>query len=407
MCGALGACTSSGEPPLRLGTTYTVEQSGALALLDSLARPTLTTVVGPSGQILAAAARGDLDVVITHAPSLEQRLLLAPGHVLLACPFVASRFAIVGPAADPAHVGAAPSAADAFRRIAAAAGPFVSRGDSSGTHVKELALWQAAHLRPAGAWYIQSGADQVTTLHVADESDASALADLPTLAKLTGLRLHVLFATDTALTNPYTLYVVNKPGPGPRATAEAFARWAMSVARPRILELRLPDGTPGFVTRGGECAARDTTARSAGASAEPRSERALAPPVAPAPAAVLLGRWDYFPASRAPATQAPALGGGLQVTLEFDSVSGGTAYGRVRRWFAGDVGISPRAFGQVVGRVIGGEVELTLSRPQLIIVRAALVGRDTLAITTSRIGSDPGPFAQDPGAKFVRTNATE
>src|SRR3989454_11313367 len=59
MCGALGACTSSGEPPLRLGTTYTVEQSGALALLDSLARPTPTTVVGPSGQILAAAARGD------------------------------------------------------------------------------------------------------------------------------------------------------------------------------------------------------------------------------------------------------------------------------------------------------------------------------------------------------------
>ena len=411
MCGALGACTSSGEPPLRLGTTYTVEQSGALALLDSLARPTLTTVVGPSGQILGAAARGDLDVVITHAPSLEQRLLLAPGHVLLACPFVASRFAIVGPAADPAHVGAAPSAADAFRRIAAAAGPFVSRGDSSGTHVKELALWQAAHVRPAGAWYIQSGADQVTTLHVADERDAYALADLPTLAKLTGLRLQVLFATDTALTHPYTLYVVIKPGPGPdpgpRATAEAFARWAMSVARPRILELRLPDGTPGFVTRGGECAAPDTTARSAGASAEPRSERALAPPVAPAPAAVLLGRWDYFPASRAPATQAPALGGGLQVTLEFDSVSGGTAYGRVRRWFAGDVGISPRAFGQVVGRVIGGEVELTLSRPRLIIVQAALVGRDTLAITTSRISSDPGPFAQDPGAKFVRTNATE
>src|SRR2546422_412195 len=86
MCGALGACTSRGEAPLRLGTTYTVEQSGALALLDSLARPAPTTVVGPSGQILAAAARGDLDVVITHAPSLEQRLLVAPGHVLLACP---------------------------------------------------------------------------------------------------------------------------------------------------------------------------------------------------------------------------------------------------------------------------------------------------------------------------------
>src|SRR2546428_7325746 len=150
MCGALAACTTR-ERPLRLGTTYTVEQSGALAVLDSLAQPKPAVVVGPSGQILAAAARGDLDVVITHAPSLEQRLLVAPGHALLACPFVASRFAIVGPPADPARIAAASSAADAFRRIAAAAGPFVSRGGSSGTHVKELALWDAAGVRPPAA----------------------------------------------------------------------------------------------------------------------------------------------------------------------------------------------------------------------------------------------------------------
>src|SRR5205807_878801 len=173
MCAALAACTT-GERPLRLGTTHTVEQSGALAVLDSLAHPMPATVIGPSGQILAAAARGDLDVVITHAPSLERRLLVEPGHVLLACPFVASRFAIVGPPADPARVAAAPRAADAFRRIAAAAGPFVSRGDSSGTHVKELALWDAAGVRPpaAGGWYLQAGADQATTLHVADERNA-------------------------------------------------------------------------------------------------------------------------------------------------------------------------------------------------------------------------------------------
>src|SRR5204863_49516 len=167
--------------------------SGALAVLDSLAHPVPATVIGPSGQILAAAARGDLDVVITHAPSLERRLLVKPGHVLLACPFVSSRFAIVGPPADPARVAAAPRAADAFRRIAAAAGPFVSRGDSSGTHVKELALWDAAGVRPpaAGGWYLQAGADQATTLHVADARNAYALADPPTLAKLGGQRRRV------------------------------------------------------------------------------------------------------------------------------------------------------------------------------------------------------------------------
>src|SRR6266850_2135902 len=74
ICAALVACTSEARP-LRLGTTYTVEQSGALALLDSLHPPaTVSVVIGPSGQILRSAAAGDLDVVITHAPSLEQRL---------------------------------------------------------------------------------------------------------------------------------------------------------------------------------------------------------------------------------------------------------------------------------------------------------------------------------------------
>jgi tungstate transport system substrate-binding protein len=256
----LAACHSA-PPPLRLGTTYTVQQSGALAVLESLwtaaaplplpARP-LATVIGPSGQILHAAANGDLDVVITHAPSLEQRLLVAPGRALLTCPLVASRFALVGPAADPAQVARASSAAEAFRRIARAGSPFVSRGDSSGTNVKELALWQAAGVAPARGWYIESGADQVTTLHLADERDGYALADLPTYAKLRDLRLRVLFAADTALTNPYTLYVIRQTPPDPGA--RAFAAWATRAGRTAILGIRLPDGTPAFVARAGDCA---------------------------------------------------------------------------------------------------------------------------------------------------------
>src|SRR5437899_7609830 len=87
--------------PLRLGTTTTVDQSGALALVDSLHPPMpVRVVVGASGTILRSAAAGDLDVVVTHAPSLEQRLLVEPGRAALRCPFVVSRFAIVGPAAD-------------------------------------------------------------------------------------------------------------------------------------------------------------------------------------------------------------------------------------------------------------------------------------------------------------------
>jgi len=254
MCAGLVACTS-GERPLRLGTTYTVEQSGALAVLDSLwtGPPPLTTVVAPSGQILRAAANGDLDVVIAHAPSLEQRLLVGPGHALLRCPLAASRFAVVGPAADPARVATAATAAEAFRRIASAGSPFVSRGDSSGTHVKELALWRAAGVTPAPRWYLESGTDQATTLHLADERRAYALADLPTYAKLGGLASRILFAADTALTNPYTLYVARRPEPHP--AVRDFATWATHAGREGLLALRLPDGTPAFVQQPGECGA--------------------------------------------------------------------------------------------------------------------------------------------------------
>src|SRR5256885_378408 len=167
------ACTrESRAAPLRLGTTTTVEQSGALALLDSLEpRITLTVVVGASGQILRSAAAGDLDVVLTHSPSLEQRLLIAPGRAAWRCPFVASRFAVVGPGTDPAQVRSAPTAADAFRRIAATRSSFISRGDSSGTHMKELGLWQAARLAPPpgtrAPLYIQGGAGPAGTHHPA------------------------------------------------------------------------------------------------------------------------------------------------------------------------------------------------------------------------------------------------
>lgn len=253
ICAALAACTSApADRPLRLGSTFTVQQSGALALLDSLAPPgSVETVIGASGQILQAAARGDVGVAVTHAPSLEQRLLVAPGRVVERCPFIASRFAVVGPAIDPAGIARATSASDALARIARAGAKFISRGDSSGTHVKELALWRAAGIAPEGKpWYVETGADQAITLHVADERGGYALADLPTLARTPGLELHILFDKDTMLTNPYTLYVVRGPD---SARAATFAAWAMTVWRDRLVQVKLPDGSAAFVRRPGAC----------------------------------------------------------------------------------------------------------------------------------------------------------
>lgn len=252
----LAACRGQAQP-VRLGTTHTLEQSGALAVLDSLHPPApLAIVVAPSGQILRSAAAGDLDVVVTHAPTLEQRILVTPGRAAVRCPFAASRFAIVGPAADEAGVRQAGTATDAFRRIADARRPFVSRGDSSGTHIKEIALWTAVRgAAPAREpWYIQSGADQATTLRLADERRAYALADLPTWARLAPGDLRVLFAADTALTNPYTLYVIGSPTPHP--AADTFATWALAEWRPRLLAgaLRPPDDGAAFAPLPGGCA---------------------------------------------------------------------------------------------------------------------------------------------------------
>ncbi len=253
VCLCLAACTGAprSPPTLRLGTTYTVQQSGALALLDSLWRgpPTVAAVIGPSGQVLQAAARGDLDVVITHAPTLEERLLVRPGHVALRCPLVASRFAIVGPPADSAGVATAAGAVEAFARIAQRGAGFISRGDSSGTHVRELALWTAAGVRPVGRrWYTESGTDQAATLHLADERSAYALADLPTFTQLAGMRLRVLFTADTLLRNPYTLYVIRSPGVPATTLArgEHFAEWALGSWRAALLARRLPTGTRAF-----------------------------------------------------------------------------------------------------------------------------------------------------------------
>jgi tungstate transport system substrate-binding protein len=353
---------------LRLGTTTTVEQSGALAVVDSLWNDPPLTTIGPSGQILRAAAEGNLDVVITHAPALETRWL--HGRARLRCPFVSSRFAIVGPASDPAEVASATDGPDAMRRIAQHGATFVSRGDSSGTHMKELALWGRAGVDPRhAAWYLESGASQAATLQIADEKEGYALADLPTFTRVQGITLKVLFVRDTFLENPYTLYVINLPTLHPKA--RAFAAFAMGSWRTHLLARRLPDGTPAFVTRTGGCTS-DTTA------ADPRPG--------------LEGTWEY---------QAP--GGGLVVTLVFDSIAGADVFGRVTRWFAGDVGRPAGTFGRVAGHTDGQGVAFTIPFAQSgippIRARGALRG-DTLTIVSDERG---GPFA--PGASFVRTPA--
>jgi hypothetical protein len=129
------------------------------------------------------------------------------------------------------------------------------------------------------------------------------------------------------------------------------------------------------------------------------------------PAAALLGRWEYVPPARLSPPTRPTLGIGLQVMLELDSAAGGIAYGRVGRWFAGDVGIRGSAFGPVTAEMgDSGRVMMTippaLTKLAPITVVASRRGGDTLAIVHARQGDDAGPFAAGPGAMFLRTGAT-
>jgi len=262
MCIASVAC---GSPPIRLGATFSLEQSGALTGIDSLWHGgRFVIVVGASGQMLRAAAGGDLDLVITHAPALEQQMLVTPARTTLVCPLFASRFAIVGPPADPARVRGLGSGVAAMRQIGRTGAVFVSRADSSGTHQKERELWRLAGIDPdPELWLVESGASQAANLLQAAHWRGYTLTDLPTFALLKanrgdGLDLELLVAppTDTVLTNPYTLYVTAPPERRPEAVV--LADWLATVWRDRVLTTLLPDGESAFLPRAGACGVLST-----------------------------------------------------------------------------------------------------------------------------------------------------
>src|SRR6266516_4682274 len=145
-----------------LATTTSTRDAGLLdSLLPIFERQSgyrVTVIAVGSGQALAMGRRGDADVVLSHAPEAE-RPLADSGYVLDRRLVMHNDFLFVGPAEDPAALHGLADAVAAMRRIGErhVGGGFVSRGDQSGTHLKELALWRRAGNVPAGAWYVESG----------------------------------------------------------------------------------------------------------------------------------------------------------------------------------------------------------------------------------------------------------
>lgn len=217
-----------------LATTTSLRDTGLLdSLLPVFERETgyhVRAVAVGSGQALKLAELGDADVVLVHSPAAELDFMRA-GYGVSRRVIAWNFFVLAGPLADPARVREAPTAADALRRIAAAGAVFVSRGDSSGTHMRELALWRQAGGRPRWRGYLETGQGMGATLLVADERRGYTLTDGGTLAAFRGrVDLVPLRGQEAALRNVYHVIEIEPRG-RPRlnvAGGRAFADWITS-----------------------------------------------------------------------------------------------------------------------------------------------------------------------------------
>ena len=162
-----------------------------------------------TGKALRIAREGNCDVVLVHDPEAEERFV-AEGWGAHRRRVMHNDFVLLGPTADPAGVRGATSVVDALETIARTESTFVSRGDDSGTHRKELKLWRAAGLGPAGPWYRSVGKGMGGTLIMASEMRAYILADRGTVIKFRGkIDLAILVEGDQRLHNPYSVIAVN------------------------------------------------------------------------------------------------------------------------------------------------------------------------------------------------------
>lgn len=170
------------------------------------------TAVG-SGQALKLGESGDVDLLIVHSPKDEQKFIEA-GHGWNRTQFAHNFFIVVGPASDPAGVKGMDNATKAFEKIARTESNFISRGDLSGTHKKELEIWNASSVaRPTNksSWYIETGVGQAQSLRMADEKQAYMLSDMSTyLNNQKNLSLIVMVEGDPSLINKYNLIAINK-----------------------------------------------------------------------------------------------------------------------------------------------------------------------------------------------------
>ena len=249
----------AGDKILKMSTTTSTQASGLLyVLLPELDKDTgiqVKVIAKGTGAAIRDGMDGNVDVIFVHARAREEKFV-KEGYGTKRYAVMHNDFVILGPVKDPAGIQGLKSATEALNKIATAKSPFISRGDDSGTHTKEQALWKATGLslekktstivkkgkkrevtfiHPAGPWYLSIGQGMGKALTIADEKQAYIMADRGTYIKYkfgrdVPIDLVVLTEGDPLLANPYGVIPINpkKHSHVKYDLAKEFAEWLVS-----------------------------------------------------------------------------------------------------------------------------------------------------------------------------------
>jgi tungstate transport system substrate-binding protein len=252
---SLAACGSPQprDSSLTLATTTSTEDSGLLAYIlpgfEEQYNATVDVVAVGTGQALEIGQSGDADVVLVHARSREEQFV-EQGYAPARYDVMYNDFVIIGPSDDPAGIAGMTDATAALTAIAEQEATFVSRGDDSGTNIKELSLWDEAGITPEGDWYLAAGQGMGAVLTIAHEEQAYTLSDRATyLARQAeGLELEVLVEGDERLFNPYGVMPVSTERyPDVNGElAQDFVAWLTSIETQELIASYEVNGTQLF-----------------------------------------------------------------------------------------------------------------------------------------------------------------
>lgn len=241
---------SADRSRLKLGTTTSIDNTGLLKVLlppfEKMFNVRVDVIAVGTGKAIELGENGDLDVLIVHDKESEEQFM-KEGYGVNRREVMYNDFIIIGPDSDPAGIKGMKDSIGAMKKIFGAKSLFISRGDKSGTHLRERKLWKSADIEPKGGWYIETGQGMGTTLQIADEKYAYTLSDRSTyLAYKNKIRLTILVEGDIKnLKNVYSIIPINpsKYAHANYVYAMALVGWVTSIEGQKIIgEFKSPSG---------------------------------------------------------------------------------------------------------------------------------------------------------------------